>query len=92
MDKRQEKIHQILKERSKEDRVIFEAMNTVQGKALLVLLRELFFDQPSFVADNMYRTAFKEGQRDVVGFLVEGSKRHKELKSFGKGVDDAKES
>lgn len=41
------------------------------GQEGLKALRELFFDVKSYTRADPYHTAFKEGQRDVVGFMLE---------------------
>ncbi len=41
------------------------------GEEALKHLRRLFYDRGSFVKGDPYHTAFKEGQRDVVGYIIE---------------------
>lgn len=40
-----------------------------QGQDALELLAELYYDRPSYVPGDPHHTSFKEGQRDVVGYI-----------------------
>jgi len=40
------------------------------GLAVLDELSRLFYDRPSYVKGDSHETAFKEGQRAVVAFLI----------------------
>lgn len=75
MDKRQPKIDALQKQALAEDRIIYDAVNTQQGKEMLKVFRKLFYDRPSYVDGNSHKTAFREGQRDVVGLMLEAQKR-----------------
>ena len=41
------------------------------GEEGLKALRKLFFDVKAYTKGDPYHTSFKEGQRDVVGFMIE---------------------
>lgn len=41
------------------------------GQDALKHLKRLFYDRSSFVKGDPYHTAFKEGQRDVIGYIIE---------------------
>jgi len=78
MNKGQErklKLDKLQKEAEAEDRIIFDAVNTRQGKDLMKLFRRLFYDRPSYVDGNPHKTSFREGQRDVVGMMIEAQNR-----------------
>ena len=50
---------------------IFQKDN--DGKAVLEELCRQFYDRPSYVKGDAYDTAFKEGQRSVVAFILHKS-------------------
>jgi len=55
-----------------EDRILYDCFSTEQGRKALTLLRELFYDRPSYLPDHPHphHTVYKEGQRDVIGFIM----------------------
>lgn len=71
MDKRQDKLNNLRKEAEKEDHILAECFKGSNGEKTLDILKELFYDRPSYVQGDAYHTAFREGQRDVVGYIVQ---------------------
>lgn len=63
-------LEQRAKNQEKAVRLMCSGPNGEEG---LKVLRELFFDVKSYTRSDPYHTAFKEGQRDVVGYLIECS-------------------
>lgn len=47
---------------------VFE--KTTPGEQILVELKGLFYDRPSYVRGDPYDTAFNEGQRSVLEFIL----------------------
>ena len=47
---------------------VFE--NTDLGERILIELKGLFFDRPSYEKGDQYQTAFNEGQRSVLDFIL----------------------
>lgn len=45
-------------------------VNTKTGEHILTELSSLFYDRPSYTKGDTHETAFKEGQRNVVEFIL----------------------
>ena len=43
---------------------------TIAGERILEQLTGIFYDRPSYSADNQYNTAFNEGQRSVLQYII----------------------
>lgn len=63
---------------------VFE--NTDHGQRILAELKGLFFDRASFDPSNQYMTAYNEGQRAVIEFILrktlEGEKGEDSTQTF----------
>ena len=84
MDRRGEKILKQQQEMAAENRCVAECFATPNGKECLALLRKLFYDRPSYQKGDAYHTAFREGQRDVVGYIRQAIGEHNKTE----GVDN----
>jgi hypothetical protein len=70
----------------KEDKIIARILGTPDGKELMAILSERFFDKSVYVLGDPYHTAYQAGQQDVIGFLREsereGRKKNDTAKDF----------
>ena len=67
-----------------EDKILYDAFNKGSGIAALKILSMYFYEMPSYrpTEPQPYHTFFREGQRDVVGFIKEAIRRcQKEMKT-----------
>ena len=73
MDKaaRQQRQRDALAQTAAIERAVGRAFISPDGSDALKQLKKLFYDRPSYVKGDPYHTAFKEGQRDVVGYIIE---------------------
>ena len=64
-------------ELEKEERCLGRIFTTPDGKRALQILERDFYDRPSYVRSEPqpYHTFYREGQRDVVGFIKETIER-----------------
>lgn len=71
------KAEELLKE---EAEVILQTFRTAPGKKLLKMLIALFYDKPSYrLGGDTHDMAFREGQRDIVGYLKEQMEKAEEV-------------
>lgn len=56
------------------------------GAKILEQLTGIFYDRPSYVQDNQYNTAYNEGQRSVLQYII-GKIMEAENNSVNKAVD-----
>ena len=84
MDKRAEKLLKHQQELAAENKCVADCFMTPSGVECLKLLRKLFYDRPSYQKGDAYHTAFREGQRDVVGYIMQARDDHYKTE----GVDD----
>lgn len=68
---KQQELAQKAEQAEKQEKAVRLMCSGPNGEAGLKVLRELFFDIKSYTRSDPYHTAFKEGQRDVVGFMIE---------------------
>lgn len=63
----------------KQDSILVKFFTSPGGQQALAVLDELFYDRPSYnkhEPNQPYHTFYREGQRDVVGFIHERIKYH----------------
>ncbi len=60
-----------------EDKCLARIFTSHEGKKVLKILESYFYDRPSYnrVEPQPYHTFYREGQRDVVGFIKEALER-----------------
>lgn len=73
--KTEEEKQALLDKATKEDLIIGQALCT--NEKAIEILELLFYDRPSYVKGDPYDTCYREGQRDVVGYLRECVKLYK---------------
>lgn len=87
MDRRQQqkdKLKDIRDRQNQDEFAISEAFKGAHGEKALKILEELFYERPSYTRGEPNHTAFREGQRDVVGYIKEAIARGGD---YGKGKD-----
>jgi len=57
------------------------------GEAILAELSALFYDRPSYTKGDTHETAFKEGQKSVVAFLIRKCGLAQEEDENPQGID-----
>jgi hypothetical protein len=55
----------------RQDAIITRAFQSHEGQEALKVLRLLFYDKSTYVRGDSYHTAYQEGLRDVVGFILD---------------------
>ena len=73
--KQAEKLKASQDEVKKEDFLIQQCFKGKIGEDALKILKKLFYDRISFKRGEPDYTAFREGQRDVCGFIIEAIER-----------------
>lgn len=63
-----ERISRTLQE---EDKIIYLAFSSHNGKQALEILRQRFYDHSPYSKGDPYHTNYLVGQQDVVGFILE---------------------
>lgn len=61
-------------EEERENSFFRECFKGSDGIKAMAILEELFYDRPSYHQGDPYHTAFREGQRDVVGYIKQALK------------------
>lgn len=67
--KREQKLKALQDDLEREAYVIRQCFTGEKGKEALKILCKLFYDRPSYARGDQYHTAFREGQRDVCGYI-----------------------
>lgn len=75
---RQQRLEEVRRDALKEDYRVAKCFEGSEGEVGLLILKRLFYDRPSYVQGDPYHTAFREGQRDVVGYIIEAIERVEE--------------
>ena len=62
-----------LTQEEREDLIVADAFSNDKGLKALGILSKLFYERPSYNPNELqpYHTFYREGQRDVVGFVKE---------------------
>lgn len=70
---RQAKVEAARAEQLQEDKAIYLAFSSPNGKKALQIMEERYYKRPSYDPNlpQPYHTFFREGQRQVVGFIHE---------------------
>lgn len=73
MDNQERNVTQTNLSPDQEDKIMWAVFSTPQGKQALDILKENFYDRPSYVkteGPQPHQTIYREGQRDVVGWIM----------------------